>query len=70
MFIGGVGGEMKYCQYCQKTITENNKNTKWRMFITKRGQKIVAFECMHFKCWKEFFQESVSIEITERSLNK
>jgi hypothetical protein len=33
------------------------------MVITKRGQKIVAFECFHFECWKKFFEENVAMEV-------
>lgn len=52
---------MKYCIKCSQVINENNKDAKWCMIITKKGQKIIEFECFHFECWKEFWDENVKL---------
>jgi len=57
---------MKYCKKCYNPIDEDNIKEKWCMIITKLGQKITAFECFHYKCWRNFFEESVSLEIGKR----
>ncbi len=43
----------KYCCYCSKYIDESSPDEKYSMMITKRGQKIIEFECFHFQCWQE-----------------
>ena len=52
---------MKYCIKCDNPIEEDNKEVKWLMMITKLGQKIVAFECFHAGCWKDFWGDSIKI---------
>jgi len=53
---------MKHCIKCLKQIDEKNPKEKWVMIITKLGLKIIAFECFHFNCWKQFWDEK---EITD-----
>jgi len=50
---------MKYCIKCNDSINEKDKNLKWCMFITKKGEKIIEFECFHEGCWRDFWEESV-----------
>lgn len=47
---------MKTCLKCGKPINEYDNDEKWAMIITKKGQKIVAFDCFHFSCWKNFLE--------------
>ena len=35
------------------------------MIITKKGSKIIEFECFHFGSWEKFFNDSVLIKIKE-----
>ncbi len=51
------------CIKCGKDINEYDSDLKWCMIITKKGQKIIEFECFHFQCWKGFFEESVGAEM-------
>jgi len=57
---------MKFCAKCAKPINETDEEEKYVMIITKRGNKILEFECFHFDCWKEFFDESVEMMVRER----
>lgn len=50
---------------CGDWIDENNIKVKWCMMITKRGQRITAFECFHYECWREFWEESVRLKMEE-----
>jgi len=59
---------MKHCLKCSKLIDENNPQEKYCIMITKRGLKIIAFECFHANCWKQFWDESVRMAV-ENSKN-
>ena len=61
---------MKTCIKCLKQIKENDNKEKWAMIITKLGQKIISFECFHFNCWKQFWDESVTLEIIKGGYKK
>ena len=55
---------VKYCIKCEEQI---NEEEKYIMIITKRGNRILEFECFHFECWKNFFEESVKVRIKQLS---
>lgn len=57
---------MKFCRKCDKKIDEYNPDFKWAMIITKKGQKIIEFECFHLECWKGHFEEAVQYELEKR----
>ena len=46
----------KYCLKCQKEIKEHNPKEHWAMIVTKKGQKIVDFQCFHKRCWVELLK--------------
>jgi len=50
---------VKFCLKCNKPIDEFNEKVKWAMIITKKGQKIIEFECFHFECWRGVFENGV-----------
>jgi len=54
---------MKTCLKCRKGIDENGK---YCMIITKRGDKILEFECFHAECWKEHIEEAIGKGVVER----
>lgn len=55
---------VKHCTKCGREIEEES-DVKWCMIITKRGQRIIEFECFHFECWKAFFEENVQMQIKQ-----
>lgn len=57
---------MKHCLKCHQLIDENNPKEKYCMIITKLGLKIIAFECFHFNCWKQFWDDSIEIALNKR----
>ena len=59
---------MKFCTYCNEDINEYDSEVKWTMLITKRGQKIIEFECFHFQCWKEMWEESDRVALSTENL--
>jgi hypothetical protein len=46
----------RFCLKCGREIDQDNDKETWCMIITKRGQKIIEFECFHIGCWKEVIE--------------
>jgi len=61
---------VKFCPKCNEPIDENNEEEKYAMIITKRGNKIIDFQCFHFQCWREFFEEAVQEAVKKKLRTK